>query len=50
VGRKLRGKTLGAYGRVQTAACRREIDWRTAACELALGSLETVYEERAVYP
>jgi len=47
---KLKKTILAAYDRVQAAAEKHSVDWRTAAHIVALSKLETVYKERGIFP
>jgi glutamate dehydrogenase (NAD(P)+) len=47
---KLHKKMLRAYERVRDTARDHKTDWRTAAYMVALGTLETVYRERGIFP
>jgi glutamate dehydrogenase (NAD(P)+) len=47
---KLHKKMRSAYERVRDAAREHRTDWRTAAYVVALGTLETVYKERGIFP
>jgi len=47
---KLRKQLISAYRRVRDAASKHKTDWRTAAYIVALKRLETVYNERGIFP
>jgi glutamate dehydrogenase (NAD(P)+) len=47
---KLHKKMARAYERVRDTARDHKTDWRTAAYVVALGTLETVYKERGIFP
>jgi glutamate dehydrogenase (NAD(P)+) len=47
---KLHKKMLIAYQHVRDTARQYSTDWRTAAYIVAMGTLETVYKERGIFP
>jgi len=50
VDQKLHRKLVNAYQRVRDTAKQYNTDWRTAAYIVALQRLETVYQDRGIFP
>ncbi len=47
---KLHRRMIRAYNRMRDTAREYDVDWRTAAYIMALTRLQTVYEERGIFP
>jgi len=50
VDRKLNRKIMQAYSRVRDVVKEKNVNWRIAACIVALSRLEKVYKERGIFP